>query len=261
MTRLLVAALSGLLMLSACSSSSAPPQVNRSSPEPTPAAADKRSALRLRLATQYLEARQYPVALTEVEQAISIDRSNVDAYHVRALIYMGMNQNAQAEDSFRTALNMRPNDPDVLNNYGSLLCQTNRYADAKAMLERAVQVPSPNGPVKPLTNLGNCDLRNGNLAAAEKNLQTAYGYDRNDPSVLMNLAQLYFKRGDMGQARQYAGRINGSQFVSAQSLWLGARIAHRQGDAQAQGALVSELRSRFPDSRELTAYERGAWDE
>lgn len=259
MTRLLVAALSGLLMLSACALPQGPTQDIKTASDQT--AADKRSALRLRLATQYLEARQYPVALDEVKQAISIDPSNVDAYHVRALIYMGMNENALAEDSFRTALNMRAGDPDVLNNYGWFLCQANRYAEGKATLQRAVQTPSASGPIKPLTNLGVCDMRAGNLAEAEKNLQTAYGYDRNDPSVLLNLAQLYFQRGDMGQARQFAGRINASRFANSQSLWLGARIAHRQGDTQTQGAMIAELRNRFPDSRELTAYERGAWDE
>lgn len=255
MTRLIVAALLGL-MLSACS---LPPASQSAASDTT--SATRSASIRLRLATQYLEARQYNVALGEIQKAISSDPTLVDAYHVRALAYMGMNEDALAEDSFRTALNMRANDPDVLNNYGWFLCQTDRYAEAKSTLQRAVQAPSVNGPVKPLTNLGACEMRNGDLTSAEKNLQTAYGYDRNDPMVIMNLAQLNYQRGDMGQAKQYVGRVNGSRFVSAQSLWLGARIAHRQGDIQTQGALVAELRNRFPDSRELTAYERGAWDE
>ncbi len=259
MTRLIVAALSGLLMLSACTLPPAPSQGIRTASDQT--SANKRAAIRLRLATQYLEARQYPVALDEVKQAINIDPTNVDAYHVRALIYMGMNENALAEDSFRTALNMRGNDPDVLNNFGWFLCQTNRYGDAKSTLQRAIQAPSASGPIRPLTNLGACEMRNGDLDSAEKSLQTAYGYDRNDPTVIMNLAQLSYQRGDMGQAKQYVGRVNGSRFVSAQSLWLGMRIARRQGDTQTQNVLVAELRNRFPDSRELTAYERGAWDE
>ncbi|MNR45840.1 hypothetical protein D3C85_1647330 [compost metagenome] len=99
------------------------------------------------------------------------------------------------------------------------------------------------------------------MVAAEKNLQAAYGYDRSDPSVNTNLALLNYKRGNFAQAQEYAGKVNNSRFVSAQSLWLGARIARRQGDSATQNALLSQLRNRFPDSRELTAYERGAWDE
>jgi type IV pilus assembly protein PilF len=78
--------------------------------------------------------------------------------------------------------------------------------------------------------------------------------------LLTNLAQLSFNAG-MPQAKDYVGRVNSSRFASAQSLWLGARIARRQGDTDTQNALTAQLRSRFPDSRELTAYERGAWDE
>ena len=259
MTRLIVAALSGLMMLSACTLPPPPSQDIKTASDQT--AASRRAAIRLQLATQYLDARQYPVALDEVKQAIAIDPTSVDAYHVRALIYMGMNENALAEDSFRTALSMRANDPDVLNNYGWFLCLTNRFADGKATLQRAVLAPSANGPVKPLTNLGACELRNGDMVAAEKNLQTAYGYDRSDPSVNTNLALLNYKRGNFAQAQEYAGKVNNSRFVSAQSLWLGARIARRQGDSATQNALLSQLRNRFPDSRELTAYERGAWDE
>lgn len=259
MTRLILAALSGLLMLTACTLP--PPSTQDIKTASDQTAASRRAAIRLQLATQYLEARQYPVALDEVKQAIAIDPQSVDAYHVRALIYMGMNENALADDSFRTALSMRGNDVDVLNNYGWFLCSTNRYAEGRATLQRAVQVPSANGPVKPLTNLGACELRNGDFVAAEKNLQTAFGYDRSDPSVNTNLALLNYRRGNFSQAQEYAGRVNNSRFVSAQSLWLGARIARRQGDTATQNALLSQLRTRFPDSRELTAYERGAWDE
>src|SRR5262249_30173023 len=141
----------------------------------------RRAAIRLQLAMNYLEAGQYPVALDEAKQAIAIDPTQVDAYHVRALAYMGMNERALAEDSFRTALSMRANDPDVLNNYGWFLCQNNRYAEALPVLRRAVEAPSANGPVKPLISLGACEARTGDSAAAEKTLQRALGYDRNNP--------------------------------------------------------------------------------
>ncbi|MCY1354264.1 type IV pilus biogenesis/stability protein PilW [compost metagenome] len=174
---------------------------------------------------------------------------------------MNMNEQALADDSFRTAVSMRGNDGDLLNNYGWFLCQSGRYGEAAPMLQRAVSAPSAGGPVKPLISLGACELRRGNSAEAEKNLKAALGYDRNNPVANTNLALVYYRRGDFAQARQYAQRVNSSQFASAQSLWLGARIAHRQGDGRTQDALVAQLRSRFPDSRELTAYEQGAWDE
>ncbi|KWR85982.1 type IV pilus biogenesis/stability protein PilW [Cupriavidus sp. IDO] len=259
MIRLIAAALFGLLLLSACQLPHTPAQDLQTSSDQTDAR--RRASIRLQLATNYLEAGQNSVALDEVKQAIAIDPTVADAYHVRALIYMNMNERALADDSFRTAVSMRGNDGDLLNNYGWFLCQEGRYAEAVPMLQRAVSAPSAGGPAKPLISLGACQLRNGASEEAEKSLKSALGYDRNNPVANTNLALVYYRRGDLTQARQYAERVNNSRFVSAQSLWLGARIARRQGDTATQNALVAQLRSRFPDSRELTAYEQGAWDE
>ncbi len=259
MMRLIVAALTGLVMLSACQLPAGSRQDLQTNSDQTDAS--RRASIRLQLATNYLEAGQNAVALDEVKQAIALDPSMADAYHVRALVYMNMNEQTLAEDSFRTAVSMRGNDGDLLNNYGWFLCQNGRYAEAAPMLQRAVSAPSAGGPAKPLISLGACEMRNGDSAAAEKSLKSALGYDRNNPVANTNLALVYYKRGDNAQAREYVGRVNNSRFVSAQSLWLGARIAHRQGDIATQNTLVAQLRSRFPDSRELTAYEQGAWDE
>lgn len=259
MIRLIAAALLGLLMLSACQLPPAPTQDLQTTSDQTDAR--RRASIRLQLATNYLEAGQNSVALDEVKQAIAADPTMADAYHVRALVYMAMNERALADDSFRTAVSMRGNDGDLLNNYGWFLCQEGRYGEAVPMLERALSAPSAGGPAKPLISLGACQLRNGAGAEAEKNLKAALGYDRNNPVANTNLALVYYRRGDLRQAQQFAERVNNSKFASAQSLWLGARIARRQGDAAAQGALVAQLRQRFPDSRELSAYEQGAWDE
>ncbi|QET01265.1 MULTISPECIES: type IV pilus biogenesis/stability protein PilW [Cupriavidus] len=259
MMRLIVAALFGLVMLSACTLPNPQPQGIPTASDQTDVS--RRAMIRLQLAMGYLEAGQYSVALDESKQAIAIDPAMVDAYHMRALAYQGMNERALAEDSFRTALSMRPNDADVLNNYGWFLCQNNRAGEGLPILRRAVDAPSASGPVKPLISLGVCEMRTGNSEGAEKTLLRALGYDRNNQAAITNLALVYYRRGDLVQAQQYIGRVNNSRTPSAQSLWLGLRIAHRRGDATTQNALVSQLRSRFPESRELSAFEQGAWDE
>ena len=259
MMRLIVTALLGLLVLSACTLPPPPPQGITTASDQTEVS--RRATIRLQLAMGYLEAGQYSVALDESKQAIAVDPSMVDAYHVRALAYMGLNERALAEDSFRTALSLRPNDADVLNNYGWFLCQNNRSSEGLPILRRAVEAPSITGPVKPLISLGVCELRTGDSDGAEKTLLRALGYDRVNQAATTNLALVYYRRGDYAQAQQFIGRVNNGRTPTAQSLWLGARIAHRRSDATGQKALVGQLRSLFPDSREVTAYEQGAWDE
>jgi type IV pilus assembly protein PilF len=49
--------------------------------------------------------------------------------------------------------------------------------------------------------------------------------------------------------------------ANAESLWLGIKIERGLGDAVAVRQLTEQLRKRFPDSRELSALERGAFND
>ncbi|WP_064577279.1 tetratricopeptide repeat protein [Cupriavidus gilardii] len=276
--------LAGLALLSACQSTGTPgtqgtpgqqaPQARDA--DPAPAAAHQRAALRLQLASRYLQAGQSAIALDEARQAIALDPDLTDAYHVQALAQMALRRPAEAEQSFRAALSRRQDDGDLLNNYGWLLCEQGRYAEGLAQLQRAVTAPSTGGTARMLTSLGACQLRQGDLAAAHRSLTAAvaqpatmagaYSSDAASDAAThaaahTQLGLLYWKQGDLPRARVEAAQVNAGRFASPASLWLGARIAHREGDAAAQQALLTQLHKRFPDSRESSAYQQGAWDE
>ena len=87
----------------------------------------RRARIRLELAANYFDMGQTTVALDEVKQALVADPSYADAFNLRGLIYMRLNDFPQAEDSFRRALALRANDPNLLHNYGWLLCQQKKY--------------------------------------------------------------------------------------------------------------------------------------
>ncbi|GAA0805579.1 tetratricopeptide repeat protein [Cupriavidus gilardii] len=280
--------LAGLALLTACQSTGTPgtqgtpgqqaPQARDA--DPAPADAHQRAALRLQLASRYLQAGQSAIALDEARQAIALDPDLTDAYHVQALAQMALRRPAEAEQSFRAALSRRQDDGDLLNNYGWLLCDQGRYAEGLAQLQRAVTVPSTGGTARMLTSLGACQLRQGDLAAAHRSLTAALaqpgpmagayssdaGSDAGSDAAThaaahTQLGLLYWKQGDLPRARAEAAQVNAGRYASPASLWLGARIAHREGDAAAQQALLTQLHKRFPDSRESSAYQQGAWDE
>ena len=260
MTRLIVAVLMGLALLSACQ---LPPPVK---PELQTASdqteLSRRATIRLQLATSYLEAGQYTVALDEAKQAIAIDPTLVDAYHIRALVYMNMNERVLAEESFRSALAMRADDGDVLNNYGWFLCSQGGKPDqGMAMLRQAIEAPAAGSPAKPWTNLGVCQMRQGDLDGAEKSLTRATYIDANNSLTNLTLAQLYYKRREYSRAMPFIERVNGRGNPTAESLWLGARIARRLGDTSQQNAWSAQLQRRFPNAPEEAAFERGAWDD
>lgn len=221
----------------------------------------RRARIRLELASSYFEQGKTTVALDELKQAIAIDPSFADAYNLRGLIYMRMNELVLAEDGFRRAVVLNPRDAYTQHNYGWLLCQQKRYAEADRFFEQAVANPSYTGKAKTLMAHGLCQMNAGQMAEAERTLTRSYELDAGNPITGYNLAQLLFKRGDLAKAQFYIRRLNNGEYANAESLWLGIKVERQINDRVAMAQLVDQLKRRFPESTELTAYDKGAFNE
>jgi type IV pilus assembly protein PilF len=221
----------------------------------------RRARIRLELAASYFENGQTDVALDEVKQALAIDPTYADAFNVRGLIYMRLNDLPLAEDSYRRALSLRGNDPDVLHNYGLLQCRQKKYAEADQNFERALASPTYGARGKTLMARGLCQSSAGQLPEAELTLLKAYELDAGNPVVGYHLSSLLLKRNELTRAQFYIRRLNNSQFANSESLWLGIKVERAVGDTVAMRQLADQLRRRFPESREIGAYERGAFNE
>ncbi|MDD2546430.1 MAG: type IV pilus biogenesis/stability protein PilW [Burkholderiaceae bacterium] len=221
----------------------------------------RRARIRLELSSNYFEAGQTAIALDEVKQALVADSSYADAYNLRGLIYLRLNDFVQAEDSFQRALSLRPSDPNVLHNYGWLLCQQQKYPEADKNFIRALGIPVYQSKSKTWMARGLCQSRSGQLIEAEQSLLKAYELDTSNPVVGYNLALLLFRQDDRKRAQFYIRRLNNTEFANAESLWLGIKVEHALNDSLALQQLAGQLRKRFPDSREWGAFERGAFNE
>lgn len=221
----------------------------------------RRARIRLELAANYFQMGQTTVALDEVKQSIAHDPTFADAHHLMALIYMRLGNLVQAEEGLRRAQALRPGDPDIMHNFGWLQCQRQRYAESMQWFDRALAVPAYTSRSKTLMSQGVCLERSGDLTAAEQVLLRAYELDAGSPVIGYGLASLKFRRGDAKQAQFYVRRVNNGEFASAESLWLGIKVERALKETIAMRQLGEQLRKRFPDSRELLAYERGAFDE
>lgn len=221
----------------------------------------KRARIRMELAVGYFEQGQTNVALDELKQVIASDPTFPDAYNLRGLIYMRLNDMRQAEDSFKRAVSLNPRDGNVQHNYGWLMCQQGRYEEASRAYEVAMANPMYAGRAKTLMAKGLCEARAGKTAEAERSLARSYELDAGNPVTGYNLAGLLFRRGDFNRAQFYIRRLNNSDLANAETLWLGVRVERRLGDRVAMLQLAEQLRKRFPKSREAAAYDRGAFDE
>ncbi|MDM0119828.1 type IV pilus biogenesis/stability protein PilW [Variovorax arabinosiphilus] len=221
----------------------------------------RRARIRLELAIGYFEAGQTTVALDEIKQALAADPNFADAYNLRGLAYMRLDDAGLAEDSFRRAIALNPREPNTLHNYGWLLCQQKRYGDAAQQFSAALAAPNYMDRAKTLMTQGVCQMQAGQRPEAERSLTQAYEIDAGNPVIGYNLAALLAQREDWSRAQFYIRRVNNSPSANAETLWLGIKIERKLSNREAMAQLGGQLQRRFPQSREATAYERGNFDD
>ena len=223
--------------------------------------ARKRARIRMELAIGYFEQGQTNVALDELKQVILNDPSFPDAYNLRGLIYMRLNDMKQAEESFRRAVSLNPKDSNAQHNYGWLLCQLGRYDEATRAFDGAMTNPLYADRAKTLMTQGLCLARAGRKDEAERSLARSYELDAANPVTGYNLANLLFQRGEFLRAQFYIRRLNNTDLANSETLWLGIKVEQRLNDRVAMLQLADQLKRRFPQARETGSYERGAFNE
>ena len=99
-----------------------------------------------------------------------------------------------AEDLFRQALDIDPNNAMVLNYLGYMLADKgNKLTEALKMIRKAVEQEPMNGAY--LDSLGWTYFKLGQYELAEENLRSAVERDQTDPTVHQHLGDLYEKTG------------------------------------------------------------------
>lgn len=224
--------------------------------------ASKRAAVRMELAAAYFGRGQMTVALDQVKLAIAADPTVSEAFNLRGLIYAELGDDRLAEESFRRALQLNPRDGDSMQNFGYYLCQKKRYPEGIALFDQALALPRYQQPARTWLTKGVCQAFAGQLSDSEASLLRAYEIDPANPSILVNLSEVLFRGGEFERARFYIRRVNAvPAVVSAQTLWLAARVENRLGNRSGVQEFGDQLRQRFPESREFVAFAKGNFDE
>lgn len=233
-----------------------------SAPRPTAEGdARKRASIRLQLASSYYSARQYTIALDEARQALALDPTLAAAHGLLGLIHLDLGDRAQGEASFNRALQLEPDNAELINNYGWFLCSTGRERESLAWFQRAAANRLYATPALPLQNAGVCMLKLRDYAAAEDWLRRSFQVDAGSPVVKFQLARLYLLTNRPDRANFYFSLLEKDVEPNAEMLWLGLRIARAQGDVRAERQYAEQLRRRFPNSNEASLLRRGVFDD
>jgi len=250
-----------VLGVAACASKN-PAQTPTPQPEPTPvkaqeATVQQRAQIRADLAAGYYERGQMDVALQELGEAVKLDPSNPRIYNIYGLVYTMMADNAKAEENFRRAVSLAPNDSEIRHNWGAFLCATGRAREAIPEFEQAIRDPLYKSPEIALINAGKCSVTLGDTAKAEQYFRQAMTVSPNNAIAAYNLALLAYRQKRLDEARAWMRPVMQQQTVGPEALYLGMCIERKQGDRQSELSYTSQLRNRYPDSAEAKAVATG----
>ena len=150
---------------------------------------ESRARVHTELAAMYYQQASFKTALAEIDAALRVDAAYAPAYDMRGLVYMQLGERVLASDSFRKAIDLTPNDPDVRNNYGWFLCTTGQPQAGLAQLELAWKNPLYDTPGRALANASRCADEAGDRAQAKilRERAAAYGETWNEPRTPENL--------------------------------------------------------------------------
>jgi type IV pilus assembly protein PilF len=264
MSRLLhvVAACCLLALVAACSSepkSPNPPRPETLPPIKQPEVSPKdRAQIHMELAAGYYERGQMDVALDEANDAAKLDPTNARVYNVYGLVYAFLGETTKAEENFRRAVALAPNDSEIRQNWGWFLCTTARARESIPEFEAAVRNPLYRTPEIALVNAGRCTASFGDVAAADGFFRRALAVSPNNPSAAYGLATLSYKAARYDDARGWMKPVMLQASPQPDALWLGVCIERKLGDRQAELSYLSQLRNRYPDAAETKAIATGS---
>ena len=135
-----------------------------------PGSAERKAAIRTQLAVGYFEQGQYAVALGEIKLALAAEPDNAEALGLRGLIEQALGHTAAADENFRRARKLAPENPDLANNYGSFLCESGRVAEALPLFDAALANRAYRSPASAANNAGAWALKIMDYACAERYL-------------------------------------------------------------------------------------------
>ncbi len=258
----IIIALSLTLFMTACASTA---EKVKTTPAPTPKQVEadlvQASNINVQLAIGYFQRKDYQVAKEKLEKAIEQNPDNVIAYKTLAYLYATLGLKDKARVKYEEATELKPDDPDLANNYGAFLCSIGELEEAQKKFRLAYNNPFYKSIYLAESNAGSCYLKEAEYVKAEKLLRKSLRVQPKLSVSLISMAEVGIKTERYLMARAYIQRYHDDNPVSPDSLWLQIQAERALGAKEHYLKYARQLINEFPDSDEAGWVEAQARNE
>ena len=217
---------------------------------PEPATLNERVQAQLDLARGYLENRDFTRARSPLNRALEIDPRSVEANVLMGVLSQAESDPELAEQHFKSALRLEPDNAQALNNYASFLYAQQRYSEAVERLRKLVRDPDYRARSQAYENLGLAELRLDNTDLARQAFQRSLLLNDRQARSSLELAVLDYEAGELAAAQEHYDRYRQTARQTPRSLCVGMKLGSAAGDADQLASYAMALQNLFPESRE-----------
>lgn len=241
------------LALAACASSGGRSSSDSDSGGGNVSRSQSAARINLQLGVGYLQQGNLAIAKEKLERARSQDPHNPEIHGAMALLDQRLGKDKEADKEFRTALELEPHDPAMLNNYAVFLCSHQRAEEGVRYFEQAAANPLYRTPWAAYTNAGVC------MRAAHRDADAALRFARalqSNPAyseAVYQASDLDFQQQKLAAARFRIDVFLLTNPPTPDLLLLAYRIAQTQQDAASQQRYGARLTQEFPNSEQAHA--------
>ena len=206
---------------------------------------------RMSLGLTYLQNNNYTQAKKNLDKALEFNPRSADVQYAMAYYYQLVGDNLRAEEFYKTAIDLAPNNGDIANSYGAFKCQNGDYEKAKAYFFEAINNRLYANAAQTYENLALCAQSQGKLDEAIGYFEDALQHQPARGKTLFLLSELYIVSQQWDLAESTLQKYQRVAKVTPDSLWLSYEIAKGKGDAEKAAGYGDMMLSLFPES-ELT---------
>jgi len=243
--------LSLVYLLSACSWSQKEESPNYAAKEKAPTKvrpASERAKSLTALGIAYYQLGKYSYALENLKRSLELDDKNGITYQTLALIQMKKNHPEKARVFFLKAIELSPEDNNILTDYAVFLYESGEEERAIVDFKRIVETPFYQRKWTAFTYLGAVDLKHNRQRDAEKNFYNALKNNPNYAPALFEMAKIRYAKADMMSARGFIERYFSQVGKPLDGLILAIKIEQGLGDDEVVEQYQLELTRAYPFS-------------
>ncbi|MCX7545965.1 type IV pilus biogenesis/stability protein PilW [Marinicella gelatinilytica] len=198
--------------------------------------------LNVRMGVAYFERQDYDLALEKLKRAIAMDPKLAIAHSALALVYSTMGAGNEASKHYKASVKFAPNDPIILNNYGTFLCQQGDYKKALEFYQRTLANPFYKTPETVHENAGVCLMKDDLFDEAERHFRAALSVNPEMTVSLYNMAILSAGQDRPLKARAFIQRLSRLQALDERMLTVAYQVERKLGNENEANKYLTQLR-------------------